>query len=241
MSFTTALVRSTLILGLLLGTASLSQAQVLWYNGDLDGRDGLSNKTNTQVPNSNIYDDFIIPVGQTWNVTGVFSNDAVRGATVTSATYQIRQGVSSGNGGTLLFSGAGTPTVTATGRTINGDSEFTVSLATSGIVLTSGTYFLNVTPVGNGRGKFFLSTTSGANAVGTPPGNNGNSFLNSAYYGANFTPASNFVGSPADFSEGVLGKVVAPVPEPGSIALLTGLSLTGAAFLRRRKIASKAV
>ena len=30
------------------------------------------------------------------------------------------------------------------------------------------------------------------------------------------------------------------VPEPGSIALLTGLSLTGAAFLRRRKTARKA-
>ncbi len=37
-------------------------------------------------------------------------------------------------------------------------------------------------------------------------------------------------------------RVLAPaaVPEPGSIALLTGLSLTGAAFLRRRKQARKA-
>ena len=32
----------------------------------------------------------------------------------------------------------------------------------------------------------------------------------------------------------------AAVPEPGSIALLTGMTLTGAAFLRRRKQASKA-
>lgn len=33
----------------------------------------------------------------------------------------------------------------------------------------------------------------------------------------------------------------APVPEPGSVALLTGLSLTGAGFLRRRKAAREVI
>jgi hypothetical protein len=78
-------------------------------------------------------------------------------------------------------------------------------------------YWLNVTPVSNGRS--FNSTTGGANCVGTPCGNDDNSFFNSAFFGAYFDHASNYVGFPADFSMGVIGNVV---PEPATWALVTG-------------------
>src|SRR5438552_15224802 len=63
-------------------------------------------------------------------------------------------------------------------------------------------YWLNVTPIGDLTGRSFDSTTSGANCVGTPCGNDMNAFFNSNFFGANFTSTAN-EGQPSDFSMGV--------------------------------------
>jgi hypothetical protein len=79
-------------------------------------------------------------------------------------------------------------------------------------------YWLNVTPVGNGTGGIYNSTTSGLDCVGTPCGNDDNAFWNSTYFGVFFDHTSNHCDGCNDFSMGVIGSVI---PEPAPLALLT--------------------
>jgi hypothetical protein len=117
---------------------------------------------------SDVYDNFIVPVGQQWDISDVFSNDLMT-TSVASAHWEIRSGVSSGNGGTLIASGTESATPTATGRSLL-ITEYTVEVGLN-VLLNSGTYWLTVSPIDSGSGRSFVSTTSGTGAVGTPPGN----------------------------------------------------------------------
>ncbi|PYV66801.1 MAG: hypothetical protein DMG97_28700, partial [Acidobacteria bacterium] len=140
----------------------------LWYNGDFDNVDGLTNEENTFATGfSHIYDDFNVTDSPGWDVTSVFS-DNLASTNITSATWEIRQGVSAGNGGTLIASGMTvTPVVTPTGRSGFGFTEFMVEVTGLSVHLAPGTYWLNVTPVDNlDGGRSFDSTTSGANCIG---------------------------------------------------------------------------
>src|SRR6266566_1072797 len=179
---------------------------VLWYNGDFNGVNGLANEDNTALGSgefASVYDDFNVPAGG-WSVGAVFS-DNLSSTTITGALWEIRQGISEGNGGTLIASGMTmTPVVTPTGRSGFGFTEFMIEVIGLNVSLPPGTYWLNVTPIGNLSGRSFDSTTSGTNCVGTPCGNNLNAFWNSNFFGANFTSTSN-AGQPADFSMGVIG------------------------------------
>src|SRR5205809_3442620 len=90
----------------------------LWYNGDFNGVNGLANEENTSLGDGQyprVYDDFNVPSGG-WTLTSVFS-DNLENTVVSGATWEIRQGISEGNGGTLIASGMTmTPVVTPTGR-----------------------------------------------------------------------------------------------------------------------------
>lgn len=189
----------------------------LWYNGDFNGVDGLANERNTIVTQASVYDNFVVTSAGGWLVTSVFSDNLLN-TTVTGATWEIRTGVSAGNGGTLVASGfTVAPVVTPTGRSGFGFTEFMVQVPVQVVLFPGPTFWLNVTPVGNFTGRSFNSTTSGANCVGTPCGNDNNSFFNSTFFGAVFEPASDFVGSPADFSMGVNGIALgrpSPTPRP---------------------------
>jgi hypothetical protein len=189
----------------------------LWYNGDFDGVNGLANGQNTGFTAA-VYDDFNV-TGPGWNVNAVFTNDLLSTAAgITTANWEIRSGVSEGNGGTLLFSGLNAPvTVTPTGRSVT---------------LGAGTYWLSVQPIGNGSEISYNSSTIGANCIGTPCGNNDNAFFNSASFGFNFhtTTDPQFGPGNIDFSDGVIGTVV---PEPATWALL-GLGTLLVAVRRRR-------
>jgi hypothetical protein len=190
----------------------------LWYNGDFDGRNGLANERNTIVSQAAVYDNFVVTSAGGWIVTSVFSDNLIS-TIVTGATWEIRSGVSAGNGGTLVASGfTVTPVVTPTGRSGFGFTEFMVEVTGVQVFLLPGTYWLNVTPVGNGGGRSFDSTTSGTNCVGTPCGNDNNSFFDSTFFGFVFAPADGVIGlSPVDFSMGVNGIVLgrsSPTPRP---------------------------
>jgi hypothetical protein len=95
-----------------------SADSTLWYNGDFDGNSAAYNELNPFATNSTgfVYDDFIVPTGQTWIVQGVFSNDQMMGFTKTtlSAYWEIRSGVSDGNGGVLVASDTSFATQTPT-------------------------------------------------------------------------------------------------------------------------------
>jgi hypothetical protein len=197
------------------GTASVIRTS--WYNGDFNGVNGLANEQNTTVSQASVYDDFIVS-GPGWNVASVFS-DNLANTVFTGASWEIRSGVSEGNGGTLVASGIvglSNLIVTPTGRSGFGFTEYMVQVTGLNLYLAPGMYWLNVTPTGNGTGRSFDSTTSGANCVGTPCGNDQNAFFNSTFFGTYFTSTAN-VGQPGDFSMGVIYLV----PEPAMVALLT--------------------
>jgi hypothetical protein len=211
---------------LVLNTTAIAQAPPgsLWYNGDFNGVNALSNERNTIVTQAAVYDDFNVTGPLGWNVTALFSDNLITfGTVITAADWEIRTSVSEGNAGTLIAGGTtNSPLVTPTGH-LSEIPEYMVEVTGLNVflpMLPSGQhYWLNVTPVGNGGGRSFNSDTSGFNCVGTPCGNDGNSWFNSTFFGVFFGPASAQVGvSPADFSDGVIGTVV---PEPATIVLLT--------------------
>jgi hypothetical protein len=211
----------------------------LLYGGDLNHVNGLANERDDFLGTgqfAHVFGDFIVPTGQTWNVTGLYSNNYDSYPTTTTAVeWSIRQGITSGNGGTLIASGtagAGNFQVLFHNSGDFGYTEYTVNAFNlSGISLTGGTYFLNVTPIGNGtgQGRSFVSDTSGTGCIGNPCGNTSNSFFDSNFFGANFQPTSD-QGQPGDFSMGVQGNLI---PEPATWALL-GLGTLLVAVRRRR-------
>lgn len=217
-----------------IATAIPSSAQAqLWYNGDFDGVNGLSSERNSLVSQSMVYDNFVV-TGAGWTITSVFGNFQ-SSYNFTTADYEIRSGVSVGNGGSLLFSGAGmAASQVATGGELNGILEYTATISGLSIFLAPGTYWFGMSPVGSGSGRAFASTTGGTDASTA-----GNSFFNSTFFSSNFVDASVELGTLSDFAYGVDGRVGGGqdvVPEPATMTLLaTGLA--GMAAARRRKAA----
>jgi hypothetical protein len=232
-----ALFALALTAAFVLNTTAIAQAPPgsLWYNGDWNHVNELANERNTDVSQAAVYDDFNITGGPMWHITAVFS-DNPESTVITGADWEIRTGLSAGNGGTLIASGTtNSPVVTPTGRSGMGYNEYMVEVTGLNVflpMLPAGQhYWLNVTPVGNGTGRSFNSDTSGANCVGTPCGNDANAFFNSTFFDANFQPTST-QGQPGDFSNGVIGTVV---PEPATVTLLIcGAGALGIALRRCR-------
>ena len=204
-----------------LNTTAIAQAPPgsLWYNGDFNGVGYHANGHNTSDSPDAVHDDFNV-TGPGWNITAIFSDDLLS-TVVTGAIWEIRVGCSIGNPGTLVASGfTATPTVTPTGRSGFGYLEYMVEVTGLNVTLVPGTYWLSVTPLGDGTGHSFDTTTSGANCVGTPCGNDGNSWFDSA---------GPF--NPNDFSMGVIGSVI---PEPTTVALFA-CGLGALLFIARRR------
>jgi hypothetical protein len=228
--------RAYLVGLVLLVVAGAARADVFWYNGDLDSvGNQVSSVGGGDGAYALTYDDFVVPSGG-WVVDTVWSNDLMGGSFSTSTAYwEIRSGVSAGDAGTLVASGTSTATKTATGRSAFGLTEYTMEVTGLSVPLDAGTYWLTVAPVASSSAMYaYCPTTSGLNAVGTPAGDDGNSFLYAPLYGNNYTPISDVLEyTPVDFSMGVGGTVQAgQVPEPCTLALF-GLGALG--LLRRRR------
>ena len=212
--------------------ATPSIAGVIWYNGDFDHASGLANEINTFVSDARVYDDFVLSAPAT--VGAVFSNNLMNFTGVTQAFWEIRSGVSAGNGGTVVASGTSAATQSATGASGFGLVEYTIRVGGLSVNLASGTYWLAVAPLGtggDGGDLSYISTTSGLNAIGLPAGNNANAFFDSAYFGNNFSSTTASFGSEHhDYSMGVESQV----PEPGTLLLL-GAGLTALRARRGRR------
>lgn len=222
----------------MLFVATLANAQCalcIFYGGDLDlsdpNQNGLANENDAIVGGNPYgaatYQNFTLSATST--ATGLFTNN-LSGLNPSTGYWEIRTGVSEGNGGTLVASGTGTMTQTPTGRSDFGLIEYHDEVDNLSLVLSGGTqYWMAVVPNDpNNANRSFNSNTDGLNGIGTQT--SGQQFWNSAYFGANFTN-TNHEGAFSTFSSGVIGL---GVPEPSTvITFVSGLAAV-AGVIRRR-------
>lgn len=214
------------------------RGDILWYNGDGSGQNSLRNQVNSGGEGARTFDDFTVDAPLGWDVSYVWSNNLLAknffGDTpnVSSASWSIRSDMSEGNPGTVVAEGFGAATKVATNRFVNVFyEEFTITVSGLSVHLDPGTYWLQVSPV---VGEAYNSVTTGANSVGSPAGNNGNSFWD--------RPSSDdiYVARTEDFSMGVGGLV--SVPEPSTFvlwSLFSTVALVTAWWRRRGAVAGK--
>jgi hypothetical protein len=218
------------------------EAAVVAYNGDPNLYSGLHNSYNGDYfPYITEFDDLDITSHVT--ITDVFTNNFMNYTGVTEAYWEIRSGVSVGNGGTLVAGGFSTATQTAKAFAVPGGnpsfSAYEIRVSNLNVQLTPGKYWLSVAPKGLGPGSgkaAFLYTTVGVNSVGSPGGNNGNAFVFAD--NPNLDPDTIFAnaadfhgGTNVDYSMGL--ESIPTVPEPASLLTLSGL--LGCLLLKRRK------
>lgn len=170
----------------------------LFYGGDLSPSDpnaaGLSDENSLFIPGSSTYGNFNVPSGMSVTVTGILFNvQADINFDPLTGSYDIRQGVSEGNGGTDVATGTGNIQVAATGRSFIGLQEYSIAvqLATP-LTLTAGSYWFNLTPnCTNGAtdgscydGRSFVSNVTGrTNSIHGAGESNHEMFLNSSFFG----------------------------------------------------------
>ncbi|HJP84169.1 MAG TPA: PEP-CTERM sorting domain-containing protein [Fimbriimonadaceae bacterium] len=221
--------RQLLLIASLVCVSSTSFSQVVFYGGDANGVDGLTSEEDGVVSQAMTYDNFTVGAGG-WNVSdlgGIFA--VTTGSNFASARYEIRQGVSVGNGGSLIQTGVFSVSSSSVGSLFGRDlRDFTGSV--SPFSLAAGNYWIGISLIDPGSVRSFVATTSGVNGVGGPL-NDGNSFLNSSTFAANFDDAGDFIieDRTPDFAYRI---TAAPVPEP---ATLGALGMGALALLRRRK------
>ncbi len=176
------------ILGLAVATSA--HGMTLWYNGDYNGEGAIPNGINMSTFSpSSVYDDFIVPVPGCI-VDTVWSNNFVDFTGVTQAYWEIRTGVSAGDGGAILASDTSSATQVPTGTSAPGSFvEYTIQVTGLDIQLPEGTYWLTVVPIGSGSGHSFISATNGLNAISMAPGDN-DAFIDSLFFGLDFEPTT---------------------------------------------------
>jgi len=228
------------LLAITLCVSSLGWSATLFYSGDFDpnnpNANGLANENDASVSGNPYgaatFQNFIVPAGQLWNVTGLFSNDLMN-LNPANAYWEIRSGMSNGNGGALIASGTTQDTVTATGRSAFGFNEFTNLVSGLNVNLNPGQYWFTVVPLDpNGGGRSFNSNTFGLNGIGNYTADQ--EFFNSPPFGANYENANDFGVFPA-FSGGVIGTNQGGVPDPGTLVMM-GTGVLGLAGVIRRRL-----
>ncbi len=213
--------------------AAPARAQTLFFNGNPDGVDGLTSEQDLAVNQSMVYDNFVV-TGSDWLVTDLYGYFQTN-LNVSSAAWEIRSGISEGNGGTLVASGTSPATQTDAGYSEFDLEVYDIGIAGLSLDLAPGTYWMGISPIDivTDGGRAFLATTSGSGSINADADQV--SYWNSSSFGANFASTDGELGFQTDFSYGALGTG-SPVPEPSTMALLaTGLVGMAGAARRRRK------
>lgn len=236
---------------LILITSSLYADSIYWYNGDPEQpRYQLSNNvSNNDSGRYMVYDNFSVLDGGV-QVSGLFGSFiSSPNAAIQQVEWQIRSGMSHGNGGALVASGTET-SFTQESRNF-GDlpaiPQFRLFLEGLNFFLTAGDYWLGMSVKGTtGDATFSVLSTDGTNAVETPQVNDGNIIVDAALAnGFNYSymqyKAIGLSFLDREVSYGILTPDAAPVPEPGTLGIVTvALLCIGGGRLARRLHARKA-
>lgn len=213
-------------------------AEVIFYNGEFMDRSNLSCERNTNVADSRVYENFHI--SGTWEITELFGSFMQQQTTTSLSTayYEVRQGLSPGNGGTLVGSGHLNVSRSFIAQSAWNWPVYRVSGTPANLVLGTGDYWMTLAPEGKGNGQWFVMASTGANAVGSTA-MDGISYWDSTTWNVHWAQLPNgYIGPavPISWSLGVAGnKAEAPVPEPGSVLLLVPAVITigGASACRK--------
>src|SRR5215471_3114472 len=136
-----------LILAHALRAQGLPTGTVGWYNGNCQsGIPGQSAWYSSLQQFGRTYDDFVVPTGG-WMIAGVFAHSAMSIAGVTEAVWEIRSGVSVGNGGIVVASGRGAATQTLMFTYPDGEKVYRIQVDGLSVQLAAGTYWLSVSPI----------------------------------------------------------------------------------------------
>jgi hypothetical protein len=232
--------KKVVLLSLLMFFATFAVADTLYfYSGDFDpnnaNANGLANENDSIVSGnpygSATFQNFFVS-GSAVTVSGLFTNNLSQ-LNPRSAYWEIRSGMSEGNGGTLIASGTSAVTQTATGRSGFGFTEYQDLVSGLSVNLNPGQYWFAVVPLDpNSGGRSYNSNTFGMNGVGSYQQNA--EFWNSAFFGVNYTNGNNGGVFPA-FSGGVYVTGQGGVPEPGTLVMM-GTGVLGLAGVIRRKL-----
>jgi hypothetical protein len=159
-----------------------------------------------------IYSSFVVPAGQTYTVTGLFSSNGfinIDHFTPSTPEWTINSGMHAGSAGTVIASGKTFGKAVATGRSASsGAGNVTEYAVTTRLptpaVLTSGLYFEGVTPPCDSTkdsacsGALYYETDSydpantnneGVNHFGAKAKTGGN-FQNGSVFGLNYVPVN---------------------------------------------------
>jgi uncharacterized protein (TIGR03437 family) len=177
-----------------------------WYNGDCHtGSPGGSNWYVSNQQFGRVYDEFLVPSGG-WTVAGVFSNNTLYNAPpITQASWEIRSGLSAGNGGTVIASGVSPATQTYNSAL----RAYRIEVDGLQVQLAPGDFFISVTPVGTANTQSYVCQTQGQNAIGSPAGN-GMAFYSSQ--SGSFLKLTAADGTNLDYSQGVRISLQASSP-----------------------------
>ncbi len=199
----------------------------LFYGGDFDASnplaDALANSFNYYGAPYAVYVPFYVPNGQIWTVKGLFSNDLSTGSFLDPQRikWSISTGIGAGNAGTVIAQGETPATLTPTGRSWDGMTEYTALgrlTPETAVTLSTGVYWMTAIPICTnprcGETDFYLSDVEdipAPNHKGIQP--NDDSYLLAPSDGGFFVPtwgssgacAGNGGGGCDKFSAGLLG------------------------------------
>ena len=212
--------------------SSPANAQILWSNGTTPTHGATANQyySGSGPWNYRAYDNFTLTQAST--ITGLFGSYQSSTPSWTVGHYEIRSGLSNGNLGTLVASGSGAFTPTATSA-----FEYFSELLGLNISLAAGNYWLFLAPESTDDSRpgaysnlMGANTTNALNAAGDL-----SYWMDSQAGGGNPQLDTSVHYDLAYGAYGVAASVVA-TPEPASMILLaTGLGFVGFVAKRRRR------
>jgi hypothetical protein len=190
----------------------------LFYGGDFDPNNlnsgTVANEMCLLVPQAAVYVPFNVPPGKTWNVTGAFMiiNSLTSVIDPPQAYWEIRSGVSNGNGGTLVASG----TSAAAYKPTQGTDLYALLVKNLNVTLVSGRYWVSVVPICTNLNDTSCQSAQyfSVDVEDMPPPNRygplepaDDSFFNSMSFNDNWVALGpTFCGAGCDrFSAGILG------------------------------------